>query len=881
MLNFKSYKKNQKNAVKENRLAYDNLLSGEVKGRTGFFFKSFEKFNISIVDHMFDFLNKGNNEEMNDTFYCETCKMTINCAKRFNFLKFPEVLAIGFDYDPSMDNSDDLPLKVEQTINLSFFVSEDDVENQHDGFTKYLSTINEDIGKNSNKAKDYATDVYRLKGVVQLKNSSETNRPVYSHYFCIKGKWLLTENGKQKALSKPPSLTSTSDSPVVFCYYEKDKEKTSIQKNIKSQLSLNNKMKEEVPVLSIPDEFVYKLLYLNTPGKPTLDFFFCEHKQLKPLYQDIYGFKKKIVDFEKNKPFPYIGKKKFNKELEEYKTLVKKNMFCFDSPGVYKQKDTKKLYSKDIDKQQMKHSNTIELNELRNANNEIIDCSFARLNYLANSVDLPNPIAGYLTEEYNFSNKGLRGVDNSFYAKKCQICTIDNKMMIIRRILQKAMIMNFLKRKKEKDYLIDICWFRNFKLFLLADLSSDNLARQLFNHEYVTEKFNINMHFYYTQFKHSYGNQKEMLKNEFVTVNNSFFWFLREIYGCEDIITIKGPELDFLENKEFEGVSAHFLTEEENIVHCLLTKFMNKTGSDVSGVDDIVDYSNLDISDINLIPNNKVKSLLLDVYDDLLLLNKQMNVLIRTKIGTTFSVFDSTNETPNEAAYLKNLRKVYKLFGTNNLDAIDFDPCKMIKEVIEKKLESGFSFEVCPSIDRMVETVFKESNVIKHVNNNLVNDFLDGVEEKKKRIIKTRSYLENIELSHKRTEKVVNKKSAEFEVVNKNSLFSKDSSIYTNNIQSRIDNREDNVAVDKDGKENNFKTTKEDSGCQNDLPDQNLSKVLKNKDIKVTSIVSNVITGKVNNNKKSYFSKIDDDNVDFKEGVKNDGWFIRREKSRA
>ena len=762
------------------------MLSSEIKSRKGFFFKSFEKFYVSVVDHIYDFLNKGNNEEMNDTFYCENCKMTINCAKRYNFLKLPEVLALGFDFDSSADA---LPLKVEQKINLSFFVSEDDIEREDVAFTKYLSTINDDVGLDSAKAKKFETDVYSLKGLIQLRQ--EDNGFSFIHYINIKNNWLKIENGKQKRLNKPPSIISSPEEPVVFVYYEKERRPMELRETI--QQKLKGKADADIQRLSIPDEFLYKLLYLGRVGKPTLDFSFCSHGQLKPLYKDIYGCRRQPVDCNAVVSFPFIEHKKFNKELSEYKEIFKRQNGRFETPG-------NRNYIKVFGESKIGHSHTIEFAGVKNEDGETVDCSFARLNYLANAVTLPRPIALELLEEFNYSNKELINLEKRFYSQKCQTCTIQNKKTIINRILQKALVVNFLASDEPKNFLIDICWFKNFKLFLLADISQDNLAKHLFNYEYVTEKFNINMLFYYTQFKHNYGNVKEMLKNEFVVINNSLFWFLKEIYNCEDIIVLNESELEFLENKEFLNTSSHCLSSIEFLIYSLLCKFLKSKGDvvlDEEGKEKQFDYKNFKMEEIDLLTPNDVETLLLDIYDDLLLLNKQMNVFIKTKIKTDFDVFDNNDEESDELNYWKNLKKVNKMFGTNNLDAIDFNPCRVIIDTIADKVQKSImatikssSYEGYASIDKLIQkNTIKESNVIKQMDSKTVNELMNSIENKKKRIVKTRTYLENVEFSHKKmthdtnAETKKSKKSIEFEEnfesLKEDSLFSKNSSVYS------------------------------------------------------------------------------------------------------
>ena len=766
----------------------------------------------------------------------------INCAKRYNFLRFPEVLVIGFDYDPEADNSDNLPLKIEQQINLSFFISEDDVENQDKDFTKYLSMINEDLGQDVDRQESYTTDLYELKGFVKLKKNYEGKGLVYTHYTKLKGKWLVLENGKQRHLTKPPSVISTGESPVVFCYYERIKPSTVDKRNIESQLMISSEIRDETPVLSIPEEFVYKTLYLEKQDRLSLDFYYCHHRRLKPLYQDGYGFKKKGIDFNQPIIFPYRNKKKFNRDLEEYRAIAEK------------QEDKDDLFNKSFDKEKLGFSNTIQLKGLERKDKGSIDCSFARLNYLANSVGLPRQIAQYLIKDYNHSNKGLYELEEQYYAEKCQVCSLQDKRIIIKRILLKALTMSILTKKEERNFLIDICWFNNFKLFLLADLSEDNLAKHLYNHEYVTEKFNVNMHFYYTQFKHSYGSSQEMLENEFVTVNNSFFWFLNEMFTCEDVILLNSMEPEFIREKEFFKISDHQLSPEETQIHSLLLRFLGKEQSKSDKVIDIDPTKILSpIDRVAMWSKAMINSLFLYIYDDLLFLNKQMNVFIKTKIKTDFKVFDSNNDNMNELDVWKNLKKVRKIFGTNNLDAIKFNPCLRIKEIIENAIkEEKFDFEnkestsSCAYLGKLMEVPeIKESNVINQMSSEAVNQFLDSIEcEKQRQHI--RNSIEKLKIGGR------NKKSLEFDEnfkgINKKSLFSKDSSIYTESMKTRtLDVKKSSFQyqTDKTDKQSSFRLTQEENSNLVHMSDVNNY----NGQNKITAT------------KKSYFTHISPDNV--------------------
>lgn len=746
LLNFANYRKNQKITVQANRQHYNNLMSS-TKSKNLFFLKQFEKFYISVFDHLYDFLNRGYDGEENDTFYCENCKMTINCAKRYNFLTLPEVLTLGFDFNPRDTDSEPLlPFKLDLQINLSYLLSED-CDNENGGvFTKCLSTINEDVRHTSYNNNKYSTHIYKLRGAVQLVSNAQNNHFQYIEYINLKDKWYIMENGGQKLLKEAPTIIGTDERPIVMCHYERAKQETSLKRNIHSQITIGNSMTANIQVLSIPDEYVYRLLYLSAPSKPSLDFYICHHKQLKPLFYDIYGCKKHLTNFNKHSEFIYSNKKKFNKELKEYRMIQRTNMI--GSPEV----KNENLFGKKIEKSKLRQTNTVEFNDVKSRDNIKLDCSFARLHYLANALDLPKPVSEYLLEKFNFSLKGLNDLKWENYAAKCQKCTHEAKRQVVNRILQKALVMEALSNNEPLDVLIDLCWFKNYRLFLLADMSRDNLSKQLYNCNYVNEPFNVNIHDYYTQFKHNYASTKEMMKNEFVAVSPSMFGLLKEIYGCEQIVRVVSNGLDFCEPKECKELGQSKIHTAYDIVVSVLKKLLGvKVLDDRLGSQDNVPSSAK--GQTHLIEAKSTEELLISFYDELLAINEKMNTILKVKIKTSYAILDTDSIPLCEIDYKKNLAKIYRLFGTNNVDAINLQPCIMIKELLEDGMKTNtvselHSVQSKPSIDKQaLDSVVKVSNVIKSMDNKTMNELFIDLENKQKKITKTRQYLENLELS--------------------------------------------------------------------------------------------------------------------------------------
>ena len=744
LLNFVNYKKSQKSQIKTNRQHYKNLMN--LKKSKRFFFKQFEKFHVNVFDYLYDFLNKGFDEEENDTFYCDKCKMTINCAKKFNFLTLPEVLTLGFDYNMGESNNEPiLPFKLDLEINLSYLLSEDN-ENNEGIFTKYLSTINDDIGHTPQKAEQYKSHIYKLKGAVQLVQDLQTRVSKYIQYINIKDKWYIIENGEQKYLKDNPIIIGTNDKPIVMCHYERIKVENSLKRNIRSQLAIGNSIKADIQALSLPDEFVFKLLYLSSQSRPSLDFYLCQHKQLKPLFQDIYGYKRGVPNLNNHSKFLYSDKKKFNKELKEYRTIRRTN--TLNSPDIQDENIKK---SKNF-KHKLRNANTVEFSGVISKDNTKLDCSYARLHYLTNSLDLPKPVSEYLVENFNYTIKGLSELKQENYAMKCNKCTNEAKRQVLSRILQKALLMDFLCNNKDMDLLVDICWFKNYKLFLFADMSNDNLSKELYNCNYISEPFNVNIHSYYTQFRHNYVSTKEMVKNEFVAINSSIFEFLKEIYGCEQIVKFIGNDLEFLEPKECKLLGQSKLSSSADLVFKVLKRLLGvQIFKDNSKSQENVPHSAKGYT--KLLDTKNTEEILMNLYNDLLIINKKMNAILKAKLKTVYSILENDKTLQCEVAYKKNLNKLYKYFGTNNIDAIDFRPCELIKELIEGNLKLNTLSELHSipskvSIDKnFADSQVKVSNVIKSMNDKAVNEFYMKVDNKQKNMRKTRSYLENLEMS--------------------------------------------------------------------------------------------------------------------------------------
>lgn len=103
-------------------------------------------------------------------------------------------------------------------------------------------------------------------------------------------------------------------------------------------------------------------------------------------------------------------------------------------------------------------------------------------------------------------------------------------------------------------FLIDLVWFKNYRLFINADLRDDNFSKIFFNYNYVNEAINENIENYYQQFKNIHENDNAIAKKEFVQVPCKLFQVLEMIYGANQIVAVSNGKLEFYEKEEQENI---------------------------------------------------------------------------------------------------------------------------------------------------------------------------------------------------------------------------------------------------------------------------------------------------------------------------------------
>ena len=739
--NFKNFTKEEKSVIRENRESYGNVLDDKFKPKGKFIFKSFEKFYISVFDHLISFLKGVKDKNKEKDLICDQCSKIVENDKQFVFSKLPEILSFGFSYNSyDKPSKNRITTKIDESIDISSLLYQED-ENKVD-FETSLNNFNTKKGKNPKTVLSQKRNIYNLKGVVQLKDRNIDDLS-FVQYVKIKGKWWIIDNNKQELYTKPLNFSTSSSNPVVFCFYERTKETTPIMRNIKSQMTIKSSMKNEIDLLSIPDDFVYKLLYTNVSPSPSLDFFFCKHKKLKPLYNDIYDLRTNILAFNNNNSFPFSGKKKFNKELEEYRIMKKRNLsYGFSNVDCYK-KPSKGKSKKLI------HSNVDNGAFINFEEEGEIDCSYTRLYYLANSTDLPKPVAEYLIEQYNNTKKGFNKFDSSFYAKKCLDCTKNAKKNVIFKILQKSLFVDLLDKKSTFKYLIDINWFKRFKNCLLSDMKNGNVSRDPEDNLFF-DKFNK---------EDQIGEDHDSLVlDNFVEVNLYVFLLLNEIYSCDKVITKDRNNVEITNIETMKKRIVNLFSKDEYFIYELLTKFMkfNTLKPRMNSFQAINRSKSQQLKSLNSIEATKLEDLVFDSYDSLLGINKKINLIINNKIKNNYSLFDNKGDSTDHLSVYKNISKITKTFGSCNLDAMNFSPCRLVKEIIEKGIKtvrppSNIAKSInTPNQKRLMTSNPTKDNVVNSIDSQY-NELENSPMTNQKKITKTKTYLEKIELSQDNT----------------------------------------------------------------------------------------------------------------------------------
>ena len=349
---------------------------------------------------------------------------------------------------------------------------------------------------------------------------------------------------------------STKENPIVFCSYQKKLENLDFLKKILKEekkknenfqkIKKNQKIQKiekienfefsEKKIFLIPKNFFFKILNLNNKIKIDIEEDFCEHKKLKPLYEDLYlNIKKKFIkenkfeiDFSKKKKFNKNFLKNFSK-IENNFTVIKYFSEC-DSVS-------KKIYE------------------------------FFQKNY-------------FLTKKKKIQIfpkiEKIENFENFENFQKCKICEKTLKKLITKKIFEKALIINLLgRKKKEKKFLIDKIWFSNYTSHILSDLKNSKKSRFNFSKNFIKKKkINSGILKIYSILQEKYSNEKNLVKNEFIFVNKSLYQFLSQIYGvCENLALNEKNQIIFFEEKEMEiFFDGFFLNFEEKFVFNIFKK---------------------------------------------------------------------------------------------------------------------------------------------------------------------------------------------------------------------------------------------------------------------------------------------------------------------
>lgn len=600
----KPFEIKDKNLIKNNRNFFYDFFSNEICSKNSFL-RNFEKFQIGVFDFLIQFLKNYEVDQFSflkkkTIFFCEDCKIEIKIEDVNKILSLPINLNISFDDFEEYEEFHYFDFKLENEINLSFLKIDETTNNIK------LSDFKENLNFRENIIfKDDA--IYELTSFVKKDKTKKKN--IFKTFIKIKDNWFKTENYNQELLSDKTHFQSTKNNPIIFCSYQKKLKNSKSLKNIKSKISLSKKNKnseENKNIFYIPKNFLNKIFYLNNNIKLNIDKDFCEHNKLSPLYEDIYM----------NVKTKFIKENEFEIDFNKSKKLNKDFIINFEK----------------------------------------IENNFTTIKYISESDSVSENIYNFFKNKFFITKKNL-DLQKINHFEKCHNCEISLKKFVTKKIFEKALVINLLKRKKEKKFLIDKYWFQNYTSYLLADIKHNQKAKFNFSKNFIKEKINEGIVNYYPEFKDKYRDDLNLAENEFISVNKSLYQFLIGVYGVSENLAIcENNNIVFFEDKEleilFNGFKLNF--EEKFVFNNVKKKISN-----------------------------------LDFYEKMLYLNEKMNSLINFKMDSDFEIFfKHKNEKKinliNCNKYVKKFFRLKQNFDIKLLDQLEFNPCKILFQIFSE-----------------------------------------------------------------------------------------------------------------------------------------------------------------------------------------------------
>lgn len=363
-------------------------------------------------------------------------------------------------------------------------------------------------------------------------------------------------------------------------------------------------LKEGTKTIPLPIPFLYRFLYRNMEFKTNFQAILCEHAMLLPHLQD------------------------FKEDRSVRRSVLPEaipSALISDSVG-----------------------------EVKRAIH-VSDGSATALVYNSLSANVPTESFLKMLYKENMIDEWFAKFPNANFSKTCKKCLRQFKTQSLVFFVQKAVLLNLLKKKtQDRQYLVEKDWF--LSLLRYFNLSIDEIEPRNW-HLLVPKPANSNMARKLEEFRDLYKSDTEIVHRWFVPIDNGFAQFVCRAFGAESILRVSSGSI-FIEGIG-DAASIGGLSEAEaDLVELLL---------DETKVSKITRDGNM---------------------ESLLIFNSKLTTLFELTSAEAIRVFGIENEKTSTNELLL-MRKLCTLKGNDEFGLFDKGPAKALLELINKKMNAS------------------------------------------------------------------------------------------------------------------------------------------------------------------------------------------------
>lgn len=275
-------------------------------------------------------------------------------------------------------------------------------------------------------------------------------------------KWTRFAKFSTRHLTVEEVQTQTHPSLLIFSRNFKIGDERS---NLRSQMDMMKMNVLTEDLRPIPEFWLQKAIYTYNPGKLHLFHLLCPHKNVRPVFRDVYARTRKT-------------KEKGNLQVENKQNAnegVTKNILGNLNDS------TSNRIAKTEEEQDSTQPDSYTISELS-----------------MRSYFVPTPVSEYIIEKFcdDINPSDFLSID---FSKACEICLRRQKQLVIRRITEQHVVRSFwvrpvkiyLQPAKDSEseelcpnqdavFLVDGQWFLKWKLFVNSHEEPDRFMRHSF-----------------------------------------------------------------------------------------------------------------------------------------------------------------------------------------------------------------------------------------------------------------------------------------------------------------------------------------------------------------------------------------------------------------